>query len=496
MTDWIPGIEDQLGWGFNIFGNYFPTVRNGSAKLQTRLIDATTVGSPEDVTVNNKIYKKPEDVVVGTGHGFNGQSSVFSSKTKVVEHWQEEAEVQGSYGAFSGGFKESFQSSSQEENEVNYCLYEANSLVYSLQLANPSSTMISQEVLNDPDYSQMLNLLKQGIGINDTNQSIYFKFFQKYGTHIITSVSMGGYLNYYASASKSYAKTDQQFEAQINAEYGALFKASGSGSWNNVSEQWMEDRQAAIIGYGGDPSSPLVSDILANWTTNTDYSKDFAAWVSSIPSNPSPIGFSLYPVASLFSGQESDLLYNAYLAYASALMSIRISATPAQISVIWNGNTLAVPEPGTSNLTGGFWVVIDRQTKEYKIVAQGNDYSQVPDEVMNQKNKTPSPLVLVCLPLGTTGVGWGGGPEPTGNLVNFLRLCGAGDALDTVLAWPGWGETIYANGYYCLIGVIGSGPETGQEVETLSPMVPSIEWNVPIIPIWDGEQVLYSPPDW
>jgi hypothetical protein len=504
MADWIPGIQDQLGWGINIFGSYFQSAHHPSSKLQNQLLDATASGATEEITINGVTYKKPVNVAVDSGHTFSGDTFVFESKSKVVEHWQEEAEVKGSYGAFSGGFKESFQSSSESESNLYYCIHEASSLVYSLNLRNPAATMIAKAVQDDPDFTALQPLLNQCQGINDSNRATYFRFFHKYGTHIITTVRMGGYMNYYASAASSYDKSKQEFTSQVNAEYGALFSGSGSAGWGKVSEKWMSTRRATLIGYGGNPASKLVSDIFSNWSKDTDFSADFKEWVSSVPGNPSPVGFTLYPVASLFAGQQAGLVHDAYLEYANAQMSVSIIGTrPVGISVSWRGQILQVPEPGKDYSQGAFWVLIDRANGKSTIVPQPtitqNNYtyqdpSKIPDDVKNlQKGKA---LVLFCSAVGRTGGGPGGGPAPKEPLLSFLRNCGGGDSLNEVMTWKGWAEMTYSHGYYCLLGQINSGPQTGEEVQTLTQPVKFLNWDVPIIPVWDGHNVLYSILDW
>jgi hypothetical protein len=505
MSDWIPGIQDQLGWGINIFGSYFPSAHHPSSKLQNQLLDATATGvATEEITINGVTYKKPVNVAVDSGHAFSGETFVFEDKSKVVEHWQEEAKVEGSYGAFSGGFKESFSSSSESESSLFYCIHEASSLVYSLDLRNPSAGMIAKSVQDDPDFASLQDLLNRDQGINDNNKNIYFKFFHKYGTHIITSVRMGGYLNYYASAASSYSQSKQEFKSQVNAEYAALFKGSGSAEWGKVADKWMSTRQAKLIGYGGNPASKLVSDIFSNWTKDTDYSSDFKDWVSSVPNNPSPVGFSLYPVSSLFAGHQAELVHGAYLEYASAQISISITNTlPVHISVSWQGKTLVVPEPGEGDVQGAFWILIDRANGKSTIVPQPTitqpykyqDLSKVPDQVMKQSKGTS--LVIFCTPVGRTGGPTPGrGNPPKEPLLSFLRQCGAGAALNDMLSWRGWSETVYGHGFYCLLGQIGAGPETGEEVQTLTQPVKFLNWDTPIIPIWDGHKMLYSILNW
>lgn len=503
MTDWIPGIQDQLGWGINIFGSYFQSAHHPSSKLQNQLLDAAASGATEEITINGITYKKPVNVAVDSGHTFSGNTFVFDSKSKVLQHWQEEAAVKGSFGAFSGGFKESFQSSNESESELYYCIHEASSLVYSLNLRNPSATMIPKAVLDDPDFAAMQALLNAGQGINDKNSETYFRFFHKYGTHIVTTVRMGGYLNYYASAESSYSKSKQDFTAQVNAEYGALFSGSASGGWGQVTEKWMSSRHATIIGYGGNPASKLVSDIFSNWGKNTDFSADFKEWVASVPGNPSPVGFTLYPVASLFAGGQADLLHAAYLEYASKQMSVTITAQSHNVAVNWRSEMLKVPEAGPEFSSGAFWVLIDRATGNPTVIPQPTtttngwtvqDLTKVPGPILDQR--PGNSLVLFCCALGRTGSGYGGGQPPREALASFLRNCGAGDALDEVLNWKGWKETLYATGYYCLLGQIGAGPNTGEELQSLTQSTKSLSWATPIIPVWDGHRALYSILDW
>jgi len=501
MADWIPGVQDQLGWGINIFGSYFQSAHHPSSKLQNQLLDAAAGGATEEITINGVTYKKPVNVAVDSGHTFSGDTFVFDSKSKVVEHWQEEADVKGSYGAFSGGFKVSFQSSSESETELYYCIHEASSLVYSLNFRNPAVSMIPKAVQDDPDFAALQTLLNQGQGINENNRATYFRFFYKYGTHVITTVRMGGYLNYYASAESSYSKSKQDFTSQVNAEYGALFSGSGSAGWGSVSEKWISSRRATLIGYGGNPASKLVSDIFSDWNKNTDFSADFKEWVSSVPNNPSPVGFTLYPVASLFAGKQSDLMHDAYLEYANAQMNISITSGPANVSVSWRGQILQVPEPGGPIKSTVFWVLIDRTTGKPTIVPQPTitkdgytypDLTKVPDDVKNQP--AGKALVLYAQTVGKTGTGAAGVPKEP--LLTYLRTCGAGDSLDEILTWKGWHENTYSYGYYCLLGQIGSGPQTGAELETLTHPAKLLNWDIPIVPRWDGGKVVYSILNW
>src|SRR5271168_3518563 len=80
-ASWLPGIEEELGWGVNIFKGYVQSKSNNSKC--DRLIDATAAGEMETVKYHDIEYRKPKGVVQDKGHGFVGQARVFSSKAKV-----------------------------------------------------------------------------------------------------------------------------------------------------------------------------------------------------------------------------------------------------------------------------------------------------------------------------------------------------------------------------------------------------------------------------
>jgi hypothetical protein len=96
-------------------------------------------------------------------------------------------------------------------------------------------------------------------------------------------------------------------------------------------------------------------------------------------------------------------------------------------------------------------------------------------------------LVLFCLQANIANL-------PTEPFISFLRNCGAGETLDLVVTKGS--EYNYTQGYYCLLGQIGGGPETGAEVETLTQVATILNWEVPIIPEWNSQNVLYSVFDW
>jgi hypothetical protein len=301
-------------------------------------------------------------------------------------------------GLFSAGFKQSFETSREEERESNFCLREASQLVYSIELVNPRQEMIPSYVTQDPVFGDMQRLLDGTEQFSDAIAPTFFKFFNKYGTHIISSVNMGGYLNYYCSTQKSYSKDTKDFKAQVEAEYGALFSGSGSGEWGKVTENWTKSRNARIVGYGGNPSSALVSDVISTWSKGQNFKDDFATWTSSISDYPSPVGFSLYPIGGLFAGKQGDIMRAAYQAYANTQFYLRQESKDTVLT--WKGQSVDIPKLWNQPFRG--WIFFNRDTgKVADIIPQsystdGERYaSTVPDRVKGQYNNNTY-IVVFC----------------------------------------------------------------------------------------------------
>ena len=263
----------------------------------------------------------------------------------------------------------------------------------------------------------------------------------------------------------------------------------------------MSTRAASIRGYGGDPASPLVASIFADWSRGADFSAAFNEWVKSIPDYPSPLGFKLSSVVSLFAGKQADIMHQAYLAYAGAFLSVTIEPPkPNQYitpSVTWRGKVLTLPPPPSgSPVKSGetlnpLWILIDQRTAAIQAIP-GDFTNKIPDAVKNKKDPA---LVFYCTSLGNF---FGGVYEISDPLYAFLRSCGAGKALDAANKSA---EGTYQLGIYSLAGRLGSGPNTAIEIDTVHYVYNKANWqllhiDVPVVPEWDGHNMLYNFLDW
>jgi hypothetical protein len=179
-------------------------------------------------------------------------------------------------------------------------------------LQDASTIQQSEEFTNDPDVQAMASQQ----GFNSDNKSIFFRVFQKWGTHYIDQVIIGGSFNYFVSVDSSYSSDLTSIEANLNLEYKALFvdaKAQSSADWTTLGKEWVSRRQSSWTATGG--NTAMLKAINAQPTYGDSDSGAFSAWVDSIATSPAMIGFHLSDMSTLFSGTVQDAMLAALNAY-------------------------------------------------------------------------------------------------------------------------------------------------------------------------------------
>jgi hypothetical protein len=175
----IPGSE-MLGYGFNIFGTY-------DFDSATRpLFD---LGTPEPYeAANGKTYNRPSRVAVGGGES-SASAYSFDSADQFASHFQSSAGISGSYGAFSASFSSAYQSDQQSSSQYSWALVESKVLSWSVTL-DASAANVRPHVHSDPDFSSLPSTY------SPENAHLFFAFFNKFGTHFISEIDVGGTLYY------------------------------------------------------------------------------------------------------------------------------------------------------------------------------------------------------------------------------------------------------------------------------------------------------------
>lgn len=306
----IPGTA-VLGKGFDIFGRY------SSGSTKRTIFDFTGDGRPWANPVNGTTYKIPRNIDDPLPIGkFEGRSYHVSSKSQMAQIFAAEAGLSGSYGAFSGELSAAFETESKEMTEYELGIYRLWNRAYSLEILHPTLKNVSAQVQSDPDFAD----LPDRYAGDSRTRMLFFRFFEKYGTHFVNKVVMGSSLQYSCSVHKSLVESSEKFDASLNLEVQAVLfsaKADASVKWKSLGSRWSSSRKSTISGVG--PDSILNSALPKE---NDSLLADLDYWLSQARQSPFPIQFELTPISTLFSGDKAVAVLTAMQAYADNRMTV------------------------------------------------------------------------------------------------------------------------------------------------------------------------------
>src|SRR5262249_5994909 len=116
-TSWIPGANDFLGYGVNIFGNYF------KPDLKPQFLDFTPYDLPTAQWSDQPLpgialpFKLPSSIAYSNISAAHGQTIVAESKMKMSEELSLRANAKGTYGGFTGTVKASYKNFNDTEED-------------------------------------------------------------------------------------------------------------------------------------------------------------------------------------------------------------------------------------------------------------------------------------------------------------------------------------------------------------------------------------------
>lgn len=466
MSNMIPGSA-ALGRGFNIFGRY------DESSLLLPLFDTS---SPDGkVSVGSQQFDVSANTLVDTAVSqATGDAYSFDSRHAYQQHFSVKAGVEFSFGGFSAEASAAFSDESTSDTENEFASYEALIEKWSLSLKDSSVSSLSPSVLNNPDFKAIPATFNPG------NAYLFFRFFQKYGTHFVASVKVGGRIYYTASIEKSHTTSEQDTEVRISAEYSATFTVKGSvdTEWGKAGQDWFNNRRVKILSVGG--SADLVESLIPEY--DKGFNDLYEKWIASLDEQPAAIDFTLQNVSNLFSGDQADAVNAAYAAYANQYLYLESARNYNTVQL--SGRELDANDPLQNNF-------IDSGSQPDDLVCIGHALvlNRRTLEVVLNKRFAPPPVVEWDAPdspqdffadIYAALQPWEGhsdfllvyltqnqyaGVPPKGNFYNLLKSAGAGEGLDTWINTMGFysGGMPYGEVNYIFVGVMGSGPGKGLE---------------------------------
>jgi hypothetical protein len=346
----IPGAQ-ALGFGFNSLGTYgFPAVTSQIFAHQSQDVETWTY-QPTGIT-----YNVPDNIAVEDSTGVSGQSYTFSNQEEFQSHFASSihADISADFGTFQGAFDQAYGSDITRTGSYYYGIYEANYSGWTLVLEDQSQEKLSSAFTQDPDVQALLNLSPPQF--TPQNAYLFYRVFNKFGTHFVYQVVVGGRLYYYEAVQTSYSSDQKQVNTNISLEYKAVFVDSSvqaQADWQTLGQQWSSSRTVSVQASGGD-TGPLNA---LQPTYGTNANSIFTAWQQAVMGNPAVIELKLRPLSALFSGDLAVAIDEALTAYSNAYLSVMAEyqnvyqqSTGWQVAslstrVVMNGQPIVAPMP-------------------------------------------------------------------------------------------------------------------------------------------------------
>jgi hypothetical protein len=467
----VPGAGD-LGWGFDIFGNY------GDSALKTQLFQMSG-GTEWTDPISKVIYHIPDNIALSLVQKSDSNSQVFDTATAVQEYFAAKAKLEASYvgefGAFSGAFNSAYQKDLEQIESFKYALYESQNIAWRLTLQAQSLAQLTAEV-----QAEIATLPAE---FSKGSRAPFFRFLRKYGTHYVSRVAVGGRLYYYVAVEKSFTSDDAKIDGDVTLEYNALLvsgKAESQANWSRLGRSWVSNRTVHIEAVGGTPNSLL----LAAPEYDDTRSAIFDQWVESIKTAPATMDFELRPIYNLMPAAKSAAMEAALRSYLSDnLLVVEARSVslpypeppkPGQLPVITLGQPIQPDQPPQHNF--GFQMVVWQPVDDnieiylnkyysidlYQVFNNENQYSAIFDSMLAdiKSGNYEDPGCVFVL----ASFDWNWQAPPTSDFYAFLRSAGGGPLLEEWIEGASHPGSISGqNSLYILVGNTGRGPNLGTE---------------------------------
>ena len=200
MSTLIPGL-DILGKGYDVFGRFAHPSGVYNARIFQEFSTTDAEGAPTTSvsSVNGHDYDVPSLVDIVEEHTSEASYTSGSSISNFQSELDVKVSMKGKYKFYSGEANFGFHQAKQSSQKLYYTSFSALSRAY--RLALPANSDLRP--LLDEDF-------KAALESTDNTSSAIDSFFDRYGTHFLSEVVMGGCTNYYATVEKSSVRSEME----------------------------------------------------------------------------------------------------------------------------------------------------------------------------------------------------------------------------------------------------------------------------------------------
>lgn len=276
-------------------------------------------------------------------------SSFFKSILDYRHTTKAEFNSTASYGEFSAEFHLTF--------EKKYTSHQDNTAaVRTLRLVFGGAKLgaVSAAALTSK-FSEESNRLPLAFSHEVAHK--FYRFFDMFGTDVVTSITLGGNLYFQALVQKSKVTELEKIKVELEAEYGIFFTADGSIDDTVERKQYMESRDASVLTEGGDNN--IFSDVI--FTKPKKYDDKTNRWAASVGNKPVVVGREFKPIYAFISDEKRRIAAQTALEhYLGRYLSVHSTWRYSSLTV---GSTPPrEPVAGAAGRPGIKVRVIDRKT--------------------------------------------------------------------------------------------------------------------------------------
>lgn len=267
--DDVNNTTSFIGYGYNVITSGYMSSRY--AQMTYRIFD--------EAKLRNANMKKLNETEITTTKVHASTMESFSSLHQI--RLNASVTFPGRWPLFTGSMNSDFAYS--KEGAASQYFYKSYITVrqYYLMLQ-----------VDDSEYFDMLS----PAFVNDLKTLNVANLFEKYGTHLITSVSMGGRIDFnyhmFSTEQKSYTDLTVSIEAKIRKSVKL-----------NVETDYNYQDVARSQNISVQMNSYALGGAAMDMSTDTSIEQNYSAWLQSIESKPALVGIkdinSLYPIWEL-----------------------------------------------------------------------------------------------------------------------------------------------------------------------------------------------------
>ena len=196
-------------------------------------------------------------------------------------------------GAFSINASASQTKQMRTNEEAYYALRSSCIPLWSLYISD--TDILTEEV----------NTYGVPVPFRHEHRAAYERFFERFGSHYVKRVWLGGKAQLFLTISKSSGMTKEEIQAGLKASYSSIGKGEANARLEASREKLQSSSQCSVAGKGGD-------ELKLAALSSLDESK-YNEWISTIRENPQTIEMEVAGIWTLINQKEkAQALRDAY----------------------------------------------------------------------------------------------------------------------------------------------------------------------------------------